>query len=215
MRSWRVAALCAAAVFASAGQAAAAIIQVNWDGLFSSVVFPTDQPPSCCFAIGTGSPRSDPAPPGWSQQVFSSGGYASVFDFIYDTDLGQVQSGTWTGLGLTKDLALTSVTELPGLRGFSFVGSDFNLEMDWPGFSSGAPTSLTAPYSAGYFFPSIDGGSSHYNDGSFTAGSAYIHSASITLLSAPVPEPAIWAMMIIGFGGVGGLLRRARRTAFA
>lgn len=28
---------------------------------------------------------------------------------------------------------------------------------------------------------------------------------------APVPEPATWAMMIIGFGGVGALMRRRRR----
>jgi hypothetical protein len=26
-----------------------------------------------------------------------------------------------------------------------------------------------------------------------------------------VPEPAAWAMMLVGFGGVGGALRMARR----
>jgi hypothetical protein len=30
-----------------------------------------------------------------------------------------------------------------------------------------------------------------------------------------VPEPVTWAMMILGFGGVGGLMRRRRVTAFA
>ena len=30
-----------------------------------------------------------------------------------------------------------------------------------------------------------------------------------------VPEPAGWALMILGFGGVGGLIRRQRRLAFA
>jgi hypothetical protein len=29
-----------------------------------------------------------------------------------------------------------------------------------------------------------------------------------------LPEPGAWALMILGFGGVGGMLRRARRTAF-
>lgn len=33
-------------------------------------------------------------------------------------------------------------------------------------------------------------------------------------LKAAVPEPATWAMMIIGFGGVGAMIRR-RRTVFA
>lgn len=33
--------------------------------------------------------------------------------------------------------------------------------------------------------------------------------------SGGVPEPAAWALMIVGFGGVGGLLRRRRaRRAF-
>ncbi|MES2994797.1 MAG: PEPxxWA-CTERM sorting domain-containing protein [Patescibacteria group bacterium] len=31
-------------------------------------------------------------------------------------------------------------------------------------------------------------------------------------LSTSVPEPATWAMMIIGFGGVGSVLRRQRRS---
>jgi hypothetical protein len=30
-----------------------------------------------------------------------------------------------------------------------------------------------------------------------------------------VPEPASWALMIMGFGGIGGLVRRQRRAAFA
>jgi hypothetical protein len=30
---------------------------------------------------------------------------------------------------------------------------------------------------------------------------------------AAVPEPATWAMMIIGFGGVGATLRNRRRSA--
>ena len=34
-------------------------------------------------------------------------------------------------------------------------------------------------------------------------------------LTAGVPEPATWALMILGFGGVGALLRRRRREAFA
>ena len=32
---------------------------------------------------------------------------------------------------------------------------------------------------------------------------------------AVVPEPASWALMILGFGGVGGLMRRQRPAAFA
>ncbi|MDP3747530.1 MAG: PEPxxWA-CTERM sorting domain-containing protein [Phenylobacterium sp.] len=44
------------------------------------------------------------------------------------------------------------------------------------------------------------------------------NSFEVSNIGAAVPEPATWAMMIIGFGGVGGMLRSARRkqaVAFA
>ncbi len=44
--------------------------------------------------------------------------------------------------------------------------------------------------------------------------SAIFASAPIPASAGPVPEPASWAMMIGGFGMVGGVLRR-RRVAFA
>ena len=39
------------------------------------------------------------------------------------------------------------------------------------------------------------------------------NSGGITLSIAAIPEPATWAMMILGFGVIGGALRRRRRTA--
>ena len=33
--------------------------------------------------------------------------------------------------------------------------------------------------------------------------------------AAAVPEPATWAMMLIGFGGIGASLRRRKRLVFA
>ncbi len=40
---------------------------------------------------------------------------------------------------------------------------------------------------------------------------------AITRAVAPIPEPATWAMLILGFGLIGGVLRseRGRRVAFA
>ena len=34
----------------------------------------------------------------------------------------------------------------------------------------------------------------------------------VVAASAPVPEPATWAMMLLGFGAIGRVLRRGRRT---
>ena len=39
----------------------------------------------------------------------------------------------------------------------------------------------------------------------------YFDDISATL--APVPEPATWAMMILGFGAAGAMLRRGRILA--
>jgi hypothetical protein len=41
------------------------------------------------------------------------------------------------------------------------------------------------------------------------------YSVSRDTFSATVPEPAVWAMMLLGFGGLGGALRMARRKTRA
>jgi hypothetical protein len=48
-------------------------------------------------------------------------------------------------------------------------------------------------------------------DGGYANG--YLNSTSVTIaaLAGGVPEPATWALMILGFGLVGGVLRRQRR----
>jgi hypothetical protein len=40
-------------------------------------------------------------------------------------------------------------------------------------------------------------------------------SGRVTIDLIQVPEPATWAMMLIGFGGIGLVLRRSRRTTVA
>jgi len=40
-------------------------------------------------------------------------------------------------------------------------------------------------------------------------------SGNVTITNAAVPEPATWAMMILGFGAVGMVLRRRRRPVLA
>lgn len=50
-----------------------------------------------------------------------------------------------------------------------------------------------------------------YNVASLQGNAGYVGHATFT----PVPEPATWAMMLIGFGAVGYSLRRRRRPALA
>jgi hypothetical protein len=42
-----------------------------------------------------------------------------------------------------------------------------------------------------------------------------VATGNLTFQTIPVPEPATWALMILGFGGIGFALRRRRRPALA
>jgi len=51
--------------------------------------------------------------------------------------------------------------------------------------------------------------------GTLTGDLAASYSGTLNVQVAPVPEPATWAMMLIGFAGVGMAMRRRRRPALA
>jgi hypothetical protein len=61
------------------------------------------------------------------------------------------------------------------------------------------------------FEPTAAGGHTQYVEGSLNnPGPTFI--GNYLALSSPVPEPATWAMMLIGFAGLGyGSIRRARK----
>ncbi len=66
------------------------------------------------------------------------------------------------------------------------------------------------------------GAAFYFADGAFTNFGTYSNiifgsgqAATLRISLAPtaaVPEPATWAMMLIGFGGIGAAMRRRRRT---
>ncbi|MDP1599030.1 MAG: PEPxxWA-CTERM sorting domain-containing protein [Phenylobacterium sp.] len=56
------------------------------------------------------------------------------------------------------------------------------------------------------------GGTTNYEANvKFKYGTAYLTNIDVTTMFSPTPEPQTWAMMIIGFGGVGAMLRSSRR----
>jgi hypothetical protein len=81
-----------------------------------------------------------------------------------------------------------------------------------PQFVNGKLASIT---SFGLTFGPATGDSDNQLNSSFGEFSGvvpvYIHRNFITLAYGVVPEPSTWAMMILGFGIVGGALRRQRR----
>ncbi len=73
-------------------------------------------------------------------------------------------------------------------------------------FSSYSTAPVTARYVEYYFGPNSIGG--------FGSGGGSGQGAGIYQLSAGVPEPATWAMMLVGFFGLGAILRTSRRKQF-
>ena len=78
---------------------------------------------------------------------------------------------------------------------------------------SGTPLTLGSPdggiteyaYSSGWI--SLAGGNS-ISLGGMTGGDSYIYGD----LTFATPEPAAWALMLLGFAGIGGMIRRRRNT---
>ena len=91
--------------------------------------------------------------------------------------------------------------------------NDFSVSFGGPG---GYMTMSTPHPSPGNYFQP-DQRVDIFTDGNYTSGqigdlqSDSLHTHKISI--SPVPEPATWAMMIIGFGATGSLLRRQRKTA--
>jgi hypothetical protein len=68
---------------------------------------------------------------------------------------------------------------------------------------------------AGDFSIGLTGITPGFSASAWTADSVGSFASDSANVGNGVPEPATWAMMIVGFGGVGVLMRRRRAFAFA
>jgi hypothetical protein len=109
----------------------------------------------------------------------------------------------------------TSCAALGTTTGPGRFGGVFSLGLSLGRISSGAPTSLfdlplgsnlcsRATDCLGQYYDSISG---------FTDASVRLSSLSFAV--AGVPEPATWAMMVLGFGAIGATMRRGRHSLVA
>jgi hypothetical protein len=165
---------------------------------------------------------------------------AETFAWSYTGTHGYVvtASGTLTATALGGGAyAVTSITGMRNgvsIDGLSaYAGSDNEVfttdpHLDYPGlaFLSGGSAFNT-------YFDGTDGPPGTGGDGYACGFAGYceigpgvpgtsgldgpdpIHSIDFTLTLTSVPEPATWALMLLGFGGMGAALRRRRTPAVA
>jgi hypothetical protein len=106
---------------------------------------------------------------------------------------------------------LSSIAGTPAVRFSPFLGTAYNNQDDGVWYlqmyvqsATDAPPELGTP--ADYPYPGSGAGTLRGPDG-FGVG---LYSDQLHVAFAPVPEPAAWAMMLVGFGGLGAMLRRRR-----
>lgn len=108
--------------------------------------------------------------------------------------------------------AIGLINGAAGKFGIGNGGSDGNVQLTTVGAASPITAGVTFPYNPG----AVEFGfnQSGYNPDAviaqFSNGTPAILAAGAAAISA-VPEPATWAMMVLGFGAVGSSLRSRRR----
>jgi PEP-CTERM motif len=149
---------------------------------------------------------------GFTDLVFGPGGVAPIdpvtLDFTLTWDPTAVFGATTTGLTINS-LNLPYTSAIAGEPGSLTIATD--------PFSNGC-TNVENSYCA--FISNPAGGTPDFfffqqtvSDGSFWEATSVSGTASA--ITPRVPEPATWALMLIGFAGIGGLLRFCGRKTVA
>lgn len=130
----------------------------------------------------------------------------NFFAPYYNWGSGDVFDAEFSNLTFTLDSGLTA------------LGFDFGNPTGFPG--SGLVTINGVNYSllgqpTFNFFGIVDAAGISPVTVNFNGGLGIVDNLSVGRAAAPgaVPEPSVWAMMIVGFGLVGGFMRRSRQTA--
>jgi PEP-CTERM motif len=148
---------------------------------------------------------------------------------------GKTGGGDENGLGLNNDpseqheISGTNLIRIDftgarakGVTGFSFEMGSTTSGEQWAIFGSNAATSGLNSITSGsdegvdHILTGVDGSYSYYFFGlKNTTSGGNVLLASVDGIASAVPEPSTWAMMILGFAGVGFMAyRRSSKDAF-
>jgi hypothetical protein len=154
---------------------------------------------------------------GFTGPIALSSGSANTALFLKNT------GGDELGLGLVDDptgeheLSGTNIIQInftaartAGVTGFDFMMDSSTPPDAWAVFGSNSATTLGTSVATGtdelvHTLTGANGAFAFYN---FEATAGNVLVASV---SGAVPEPATWAMMLIGFAGLGFAFRQSRR----
>jgi PEP-CTERM motif len=97
-----------------------------------------------------------------------------------------------------------------GLSVLAFAGTDVNAKITWLSIT----VDNVAYDNSGHALTSVADQFNAFNNGSPDAGypTAGYWTASFPTITTPVPEPSTWAMMILGFCGIGTMAYRRRNA---
>jgi hypothetical protein len=135
---------------------------------------------------------------------FSLSNHVGTIDSVV-APLGEVYDFTFTTDGHYRvDTQLQASTYVGGPEPISFAiyaGTPTS-----PGLLEGSTPLMTGPAIG----ENLDAGS-YFIQTSPIAVSNELVSGGLKILAAPVPEPSAWALMLLGIGAIGVVLRRAKR----
>jgi hypothetical protein len=143
---------------------------------------------------------------------------ATVFDFTYSGD-GYSGSGQFISNDTVSSYYITDVTGVANgsaITGLSNYAGASNL-LTFPGLPSTDQGGISFVTASGVMFNLFTQGSAaEYVLSSAVDSVGYASNGVPIILSiSAVPEPAVWAMMLVGFGGLGVAMRSRRQSALA
>lgn len=227
----------AAAVFTVTYQGT--VVSGGYDnfGLFGVGANLSDQAFTLTFKVDTGTPGAGPGAAGAGESYFEGVGAASPvagsmtiggvtvlfgdysgYDYRYDNALVPGCASDCAKAGMEQG-ALTRVEDYGEPYYYKAI-SGYGNAYGYTGQFSGLSHVATPSYddAAAYFFGgfSVEEYSYSRDRGERTDindVNASLKISSVTVTSAVVPEPATWALMVLGLGGAGVALRRRRASA--
>jgi len=128
-------------------------------------------------------------------------------------------TGTGTGTLVLKNYTLGSTLTSANFVSFSYTSNLLSYSLNSVDDLTGSLTAATGPafvvfHGGGYTFDSLVAGPfSPWCTGTTGACSSdFGLFSSWSLAAGSVPEPAMWGVMVLGFGLLGASMRRPRRT---